>query len=160
MICEICGKTSGLKSCGRCLLVNYCSREHQLQHWKDHKQWCRKFDNYNPETNLSFTDNNIVTQNMIPIEMDTNMFSEEIINQQINIPFQQTSTNNDNELLNFYNTQPLNHCSDIQNSVVVGQQLPIPQTQTPQIIVNDNINNSPMENFSTMVRKYKIFKFF
>lgn len=41
MSCEVCGLTTNLKSCGSCLKVNYCSREHQIAHWKDHKPWCR-----------------------------------------------------------------------------------------------------------------------
>lgn len=41
MSCQVCGLTTNLKSCGSCLQVNYCSREHQIAHWKDHKPWCR-----------------------------------------------------------------------------------------------------------------------
>lgn len=41
MSCEVCGQTANLKSCGQCLKVNYCSREHQIAHWQDHKVWCK-----------------------------------------------------------------------------------------------------------------------
>lgn len=47
MSCEICGKTVNLKSCGRCLKVNYCSREHQIAHWKEHKRLCSQIDSIN-----------------------------------------------------------------------------------------------------------------
>ncbi|KAJ1426744.1 hypothetical protein B484DRAFT_450548 [Ochromonadaceae sp. CCMP2298] len=38
--CPVCGATEELMRCGRCLNVWYCCREHQVQHWKTHKQVC------------------------------------------------------------------------------------------------------------------------
>ena len=42
--CVVCGSTVGLKTCSRCRAVHYCSREHQLSHWKTHKAECVKAD--------------------------------------------------------------------------------------------------------------------
>ncbi|KAM9847679.1 egl nine homolog 1 isoform 2-T3 [Aulostomus maculatus] len=39
--CELCGKMENLLKCGRCLTSFYCSREHQKQHWKEHKLICK-----------------------------------------------------------------------------------------------------------------------
>lgn len=41
MSCEVCALTTNLKSCGSCLKVNYCSREHQIAHWKVHRPACK-----------------------------------------------------------------------------------------------------------------------
>eukprot|EP01122_Echinamoeba_exundans_P014346 TRINITY_DN6468_c0_g2_i1.p1 TRINITY_DN6468_c0_g2~~TRINITY_DN6468_c0_g2_i1.p1 ORF type:complete len:130 (-),score=9.71 TRINITY_DN6468_c0_g2_i1:687-1076(-) len=38
--CETCGTANDLKSCGRCLKVDYCSRECQMKDWKRHKTSC------------------------------------------------------------------------------------------------------------------------
>ena len=39
-LCVVCG-CSGPKKCSRCHLINYCSREHQVIHWKSgHKRLC------------------------------------------------------------------------------------------------------------------------
>lgn len=39
-LCAACGN-SGTSHCGRCKLLKYCSRSHQVCHWKDyHKQTC------------------------------------------------------------------------------------------------------------------------
>jgi len=39
-LCVVCG-CSGPKKCSRCHLINYCSREHQVIHWKSgHKRCC------------------------------------------------------------------------------------------------------------------------
>lgn len=42
-LCSVCGVTVALKLCTACQEVAYCSREHQLQHWKSHKVECKKF---------------------------------------------------------------------------------------------------------------------
>ncbi|KAM4042363.1 uncharacterized protein ACNLHF_013064 [Anomaloglossus baeobatrachus] len=38
--CELCGKMENLLRCGRCRSSFYCSKEHQRQDWKKHKQVC------------------------------------------------------------------------------------------------------------------------
>ena len=38
--CEVCSKP-GKKSCARCELVRYCSRDCQKLHWREHKPNCR-----------------------------------------------------------------------------------------------------------------------
>ncbi|KAE9035002.1 hypothetical protein PR003_g9927 [Phytophthora rubi] len=38
--CPICGKSESLRRCGSCKRVGYCSREHQRQHWKEHRSEC------------------------------------------------------------------------------------------------------------------------
>ena len=40
-MCAVCGVTVALKNCAGCQSVAYCSREHQLQHWKEHKADCK-----------------------------------------------------------------------------------------------------------------------
>ncbi len=40
--CAVCGAKQNLKVCSQCKIVYYCSREHQLQDWKEHKKVCRK----------------------------------------------------------------------------------------------------------------------
>ena len=41
-LCGVCGVTVALKLCTGCQSVAYCSREHQLEHWKQHKAECKK----------------------------------------------------------------------------------------------------------------------
>ena len=40
--CLVCGKTGELKRCARCKDARYCSKEHQVQHWKLHRLFCKK----------------------------------------------------------------------------------------------------------------------
>lgn len=40
-LCEWCGG-AGTCRCGRCHIVYYCSKEHQMQHWAMHKKVCKK----------------------------------------------------------------------------------------------------------------------
>lgn len=42
-VCEECKKPADLK-CSGCRLVAYCSKEHQKQHWKQHKSLCRPIE--------------------------------------------------------------------------------------------------------------------
>lgn len=42
LICRVCGEAVGVKRCGRCLAVGYCSREHQKRDWTAHKTDCRR----------------------------------------------------------------------------------------------------------------------
>lgn len=42
-ICSFC-KKEATQICSACKTVAYCSREHQKQHWKDHKPQCRPFE--------------------------------------------------------------------------------------------------------------------
>ncbi|XP_067381650.1 egl nine homolog 1 isoform X2 [Channa argus] len=42
--CELCGKMENLLRCGRCRSSFYCSKEHQKQHWKEHKLICKEAD--------------------------------------------------------------------------------------------------------------------
>uniref|UniRef100_A0A1B6CVY0 MYND-type domain-containing protein n=1 Tax=Clastoptera arizonana TaxID=38151 RepID=A0A1B6CVY0_9HEMI len=41
--CALCNKLALLK-CGACKLVSYCNKEHQKQHWAQHKVSCRPFE--------------------------------------------------------------------------------------------------------------------
>jgi MYND finger len=41
-MCAICGVTAALQLCCGCGQIAYCGREHQLQHWKEHKIECKK----------------------------------------------------------------------------------------------------------------------
>ena len=38
--CESCDVASGLKICGACHCVKYCSEEHQKKDWQTHKSYC------------------------------------------------------------------------------------------------------------------------
>lgn len=40
---EICGKTDKVFKCGRCQRRYYCSKEHQVADWKEHKKHCKVF---------------------------------------------------------------------------------------------------------------------
>ncbi|KAH8285009.1 hypothetical protein KR054_003933 [Drosophila jambulina] len=40
--CPVCGVAAS-QACTRCKLVRYCDREHQKQHWPQHKRSCRPF---------------------------------------------------------------------------------------------------------------------
>jgi len=44
VICEVCGMLdeTKLKKCGRCKQAWYCCRQHQLEHWKEHKLDCKQ----------------------------------------------------------------------------------------------------------------------
>lgn len=42
--CELCGKMESLMKCGRCRSSFYCSKEHQRQDWRKHKQVCKEAD--------------------------------------------------------------------------------------------------------------------
>nr|XP_057914189.1 egl nine homolog 1 isoform X2 [Doryrhamphus excisus] len=46
--CELCGKMENLLKCGRCRSSFYCSKEHQKQHWKEHKRICKEADKTQP----------------------------------------------------------------------------------------------------------------
>lgn len=40
-VCHAYGKSVNLKRCARCKMVAYCKREHQIEHWAEHKPLCR-----------------------------------------------------------------------------------------------------------------------
>ncbi|XP_034238283.1 egl nine homolog 1 isoform X1 [Thrips palmi] len=40
--CDFCGAANNLLRCARCKLVYYCSKDHQLKHWKKHKVVCKE----------------------------------------------------------------------------------------------------------------------
>nr|XP_019951199.1 PREDICTED: egl nine homolog 1 [Paralichthys olivaceus] len=42
--CELCGKMENLLKCSRCRSSFYCSKEHQKQHWKEHRLICKEAD--------------------------------------------------------------------------------------------------------------------
>lgn len=42
-VCAECKQPADLK-CSACKLVAYCSKEHQKQHWKQHKSLCRAYE--------------------------------------------------------------------------------------------------------------------
>ncbi|XP_061766634.1 egl nine homolog 1 isoform X2 [Nerophis ophidion] len=46
--CELCGKMENLLKCGRCRSSFYCSKEHQKQHWKEHKRSCKEAEKTQP----------------------------------------------------------------------------------------------------------------
>ncbi|KAF1794441.1 Zinc finger, MYND-type [Phytophthora cactorum] len=54
MACPICGKSESLRRCGSCKRVNYCSREHQRQHWKAHRAECTYQSKQDDQPRLQF----------------------------------------------------------------------------------------------------------
>ncbi|XP_023652060.2 egl nine homolog 1 [Paramormyrops kingsleyae] len=40
--CELCGKMENLLKCGRCRSSFYCSKEHQVEDWKNHRLNCKE----------------------------------------------------------------------------------------------------------------------
>lgn len=40
MACQVCGRTEGIKRCGRCKAIGYCGTDHQKADWKVHKMMC------------------------------------------------------------------------------------------------------------------------
>lgn len=40
-LCHICKAIKELMKCGKCKSVSYCSKEHQLQDWPRHKEFCK-----------------------------------------------------------------------------------------------------------------------
>ncbi|XP_018405707.1 PREDICTED: putative protein MSS51 homolog, mitochondrial [Cyphomyrmex costatus] len=47
-MCHVCkrfGKGICLKKCGGCRMIAYCNRQHQKQHWSEHKALCRAIQN-------------------------------------------------------------------------------------------------------------------
>ncbi len=44
-MCAVCGVTVALRKCSGCQSIVYCSREHQLQHWKEHNADCKAIQN-------------------------------------------------------------------------------------------------------------------
>ncbi|XP_043270399.1 uncharacterized protein [Venturia canescens] len=40
-VCRVYGKDIKLKRCANCTQIAYCSREHQKQHWPQHKEFCQ-----------------------------------------------------------------------------------------------------------------------
>ena len=51
--CIICSKATELKRCGRCKVVFYCSRQHQIQDWSNHKMTCSILQKRNQNTPTS-----------------------------------------------------------------------------------------------------------
>lgn len=51
--CKICGGIVDLKVCAKCKQVAYCSREHQRQDWKFHKDFCKKNTSASPATDTA-----------------------------------------------------------------------------------------------------------
>lgn len=70
-LCIVCGGC-GLKSCGGCRKVNYCSRDHQIQDWKlGHKKICSELAqsqgaipplNYTPSAAILLREWDVVTE--------------------------------------------------------------------------------------------------
>ncbi|UXI17006.1 Neuronal membrane glycoprotein M6-a [Sarcoptes scabiei] len=76
MSCEICGATENLKSCGRCLQANYCSREHQLAHWKEHKRWCQQISDNQIESNVTNVFDSTLNRQNESLKTDDVVFNE------------------------------------------------------------------------------------
>lgn len=42
--CKVCNKTEGVMACSRCKDEFYCSRQHQVSDWKNHKELCSQLN--------------------------------------------------------------------------------------------------------------------
>ena len=42
LLCSVCGNAYRMKLCSGCGRVAYCSKEHQKQHWPEHKKECKQ----------------------------------------------------------------------------------------------------------------------
>jgi hypothetical protein len=47
--CAVCDRAVDTRKCGRCLLVAYCGKEHQKEHWAQHKKDCTPLIICDPE---------------------------------------------------------------------------------------------------------------
>ncbi|XP_075679774.1 HIF prolyl hydroxylase [Dermatophagoides pteronyssinus] len=161
MSCEVCGKTDNLKSCGRCLKANYCGREHQLEHWKQHKHWCMKnvYPHNNNINNNHYLDNNNDNDSIFidnnnghhPQQQQQNLMlfeQQQQLNQQQQEMFsslqsssdQSSSSSSNDDILMMINGQQLN------------QQQPPPTNQI-DLVNNFNstinsLNNHPTDNIN------------
>ncbi|CAK9813810.1 hypothetical protein ANTQUA_LOCUS7775 [Anthophora quadrimaculata] len=55
-VCHICkkfGNGISLKKCGNCTMISYCSKEHQKEHWPQHKYLCNAICNVLKDKKLS-----------------------------------------------------------------------------------------------------------
>ncbi|KAL3267396.1 hypothetical protein HHI36_011525 [Cryptolaemus montrouzieri] len=61
-ICEACG-SFGDKKCSNCKVVTYCSRKHQIIHWKEnHKKTCGTKENTSGDSSILFPEFEIVIE--------------------------------------------------------------------------------------------------
>jgi len=44
--CAICEVRKNLKYCAKCRITRYCSRDHQVLHWKTHKPYCKRIQSF------------------------------------------------------------------------------------------------------------------
>ncbi|XP_014223967.1 uncharacterized protein LOC106650470 [Trichogramma pretiosum] len=52
-VCKSSGNETQLKKCSNCKMISYCSKEHQKQHWLQHKNLCRVLAELMDETDKS-----------------------------------------------------------------------------------------------------------
>merc|ERR1719394_375653 len=45
LVCEVCGRHE-VTCCSDCLVVGYCSKEHQRKHWLQHKSMCKRLSQF------------------------------------------------------------------------------------------------------------------
>lgn len=66
-LCKLCG-VNGPHLCSACRKVYYCSKEHQIVHWKQlgHSKECKDFAKMDIEDKLVSDHSNIVQSNLIP----------------------------------------------------------------------------------------------
>ena len=72
-VCAVCGIDKKLQLCGRCKSVSYCSKSHQKEHWKQHKNECAVFCE-NPTTGPG---DNFKLKPINPDEMEIYFMSKE-----------------------------------------------------------------------------------
>ena len=52
-VCKSSGNETPLKKCSNCKMISYCGKEHQKQHWLQHKNLCRVLAEMLDETDMS-----------------------------------------------------------------------------------------------------------
>ncbi|XP_033230929.1 uncharacterized protein LOC117182020 [Belonocnema kinseyi] len=76
--CFICKATSSLKRCSRCNMISYCGKEHQMQHWKFHKDICKEIFNILKEKGLSHIYENFRNSNSLKWQKAKKIMSAEV----------------------------------------------------------------------------------
>ena len=86
--CYVCGETKGLKRCGFCKERYYCSRDHQIKDWPDHKSFCQSKQK---QTALSEK----ITAANVPVVIENNI--EKLKRTTADLPDQSKEKNDESE---------------------------------------------------------------
>ena len=74
-VCGFCGASSARKRCSQCKTVIYCSKDHQIKHWKLHKLSCRCIDEDKIRVKVQ-SENEVIKLTNSPLESKQHVFTE------------------------------------------------------------------------------------